>query len=341
MKFGKYIVLLLLLLFVGTSIYVATLDKKYKVERTKIIAAPIEVVFDQLIDFKKWPAWSPWIEQEPSATLTYGTKSIGEGASYRWDGEKIGAGNMETIGVHEPDSITQKITFTAPFESSSAVFWKLKSVEGGTEVTWSMQGEMNFMMKGFMAFSGGIDKQVGPDYERGLIKLDSVSTAALKVFTVDVNGVKMHGGGYYMYSSASTNMKQLGDKIQELISKVEAFIDQNSISQAGMPFTLYHKMDQDNNAIILSCAVPIVEGVTPPVSSGLLLGELKPFKAVKVTLKGDYTNLQAAWSAGYAYIADNQLDADLTKPVLEMYVNDPEDFPNPADWITELYVPIK
>jgi len=341
MKLGKYIVLIVLLLVVGTSIYVATLDNTYRVERSKIIEAPIEVVYNQIIDFKKWPSWSPWIEQEPQVDLTYGNQTAGVGANYSWNGEIIGAGNMITLAAHAPDSITQKINFTAPFESSADIYWKLTKVPSGTEVSWAMQGEMDFMMKGYMAFSGGMDMQIGPDYERGLVKLDSVTKAAMNEFTVKVNGVTEHGGSFYIYNSASTNMSQVGAKIQELMPKVGAYVAAQNISQAGMPFTLYHKIDQENNGVIMSCAVPISDRITLGDDTGLLMGELKPFKAVKVTLKGNYTNLQSAWSAGYDYIADNQLTADPLKPALEVYTNDPGKFPNPADWITTLYIPVK
>ena len=61
---------------------------------------------------------------------------------------------------------------------------------------------------------------------------------------------------------------------------------------------------------------------------------------VKVTLKGNYTNLKEAWNIANNYVKDNQLEASEMSP-FEIYVNDPGDLPNPADWMTEIYIPIK
>ena len=54
-------------------------------------------------------------------------------------------------------------------------------------------------------------------------------------------------------------------------------------------------------------------------------------------LLGD--GLRDAWDIALKYIADNNLIQSLEKP-FEIYTNYPRDFPNPADWITEIYIPI-
>ena len=63
-------------------------------------------------------------------------------------------------------------------------------------------------------------------------------------------------------------------------------------------------------------------------------------EALKTTLKGNYTNLSEAWTEAYKYISENNLEQSDLKP-FEIYQNDPGEFPNPADWITEIYIPIK
>ena len=68
---------------------------------------------------------------------------------------------------------------------------------------------------------------------------------------------------------------------------------------------------------------------------------LKPFKAVKVILNGDYKNLEAAWAEGMKYIKDNNLEEAIGIPSLEAYPTNPVQVPNPADWITEIYIPVK
>ena len=49
--------------------------------------------------------------------------------------------------------------------------------DGKTKVIWSMKGEnVPFGFRAFATFSGGFDAMIGPDFERGLERLDSLST---------------------------------------------------------------------------------------------------------------------------------------------------------------------
>ena len=54
MKLLKYILLVLMLLAVVGAIYLGSLDGNYDVNRTRIIEAPQEVVFNEINDYKNW-----------------------------------------------------------------------------------------------------------------------------------------------------------------------------------------------------------------------------------------------------------------------------------------------
>ncbi len=341
MKALKYIFLLLLLIIIAGAIYIATLNSSYDIARTKVIKAPIQVVYNNVNDYKNWTEWSPWIEQDPSATLNFADKTRGEGGSYSWNGEILGEGSIETTATKGNENINQKITFIKPWESKSDIYWNFKSVEGGTEVVWGMKGELDFMSRAYVAFTGGMEKEVGPNYERGLFKLDSVLQVHMKKYSITVNGATTHGGGYYLYSTASCKIDELTVKMQEMLPKAGMYAQKNKIHMSGAPFTLYHKFDRENNAVMFSCAVPVSEKVITESGSGILTGMLKPFKAIKATLKGNYTNSKEAWETAYKYLADNNLEQVAGKAAVEVYITDPMNTPNPANWITEIYIPIK
>ncbi len=343
MKALKYIVLLILILTIGSAIYIATLDNKYEVSRTKIIKAPIEVVYDNVNDYKNWPTWSPWLEKDTLTELSYSDISFGKDASYSWKSahQDVGEGSMKTLESVSFRSISQKITFVKPWESVSDISWEFKPVSEGTEVTWSMKGEMGFGEKAYMAFNGGMDKMVGPDYEKGLEKLDAVLQANMKKFSVNVNGLTTHGGGYYIYRTGSCKIDEYPSKKNELMPQIDMYVAQNKISTAGPAFSLYHKVDVENNAVIFSCAIPVSEKVITDVASGLQTGLLKPFEAVKVTLYGNYSNIEKAWTEGVKFIKENDLEEIHTMPALEAYTTNPVLVPNPADWVTEIYIPVR
>ena len=343
MKALKYIVLLILILTIGAAIYVGTLNNTYEVSRTKIMHAPIEVVYDNVNDFKNWPTWSPWLEKDTLAELSYSDITFGKDASYSWksNDKEVGEGSMTTIESVSFRSILQKITFLKPWESESEVSWSFKPVSEGTEVTWSMKGEMSFGEKAYMAFNGGMDKIVGPDYEKGLDNLDAVLQTNMKKFSVNVNGLTTHGGGYYIYRTGSCKIDEYPSKKNELMPQIDMYVDQNKISTAGPAFSLYHKVDVENNAVIFSCAIPVSEKVITNAASGLQTGFLKPFEAVKVTLYGNYSNIEKAWTEGVKFIKENGLEEIHSMPALEAYTTNPVLIPNPADWVTEIYIPVK
>ena len=341
MKTLKYIFLLILILVIGGAIYLATLDGKYDVKRSKVIKAPIELVYNKVNDFKTWPSWSPWLWKDPATELTYGEKTAGTGASYAWNSKNkdVGVGSMETLESTANESLDQKIIFNEPWKSESNIYWTFKPAEGGgTEVTWGMKGEMPFMVR-YMATK--MDEYVGHDYEIGLAKLDSVLQADMKKYSVIVNGETTHSGGYYIYNTVSCKIEELQAKMDEMIFKVGTYFQKNNIKMAGAPFTLYHKYDEENNAVIFSYAAPVTDRVITNKGSGLQTGFLKPFKAIKTTLKGNYTNSKEAWETVYKYLVDNGLEQVAGSAAVEVYKNGPTSKANPADWETEIYIPIK
>lgn len=341
MKALKYIFLLILLIIIAGAIYLATLDGKYDVKRSKVIKAPVEVVFNEVNDFKTWQSWSPWLWKDPATKLTFGETTSGKGASYSWNSnnKEVGAGSMETIESVANESINQKIRFTKPWQSESNIYWIFEPAdEGGTKVTWGMKGEMPFMARYMTA---KMDEYVGADYENGLAKLDSVVQINMKKYSVTVNGETTHSGGFYLYNTTSCKIDELESKMQEMMPKVSMYAQKNKIQMAGAPFTLYHKYDEENNAVIFSCAVPISERVITESGSGIQTGMLNPFKAIKTTLKGNYTNLKEAWETTYKYLEDNNLEQVAGSAALEVYIVGPNNTQNPAEWVTEIYIPVK
>ncbi|WP_158844412.1 SRPBCC family protein [Algibacter sp. L1A34] len=340
MKAFKYILFLLLIMIIGTSIYIAVQPNEYTFSRSRIITAPTPVVFNEVNDYKNWIDFSPWLEQEPKATLTYLEKTIGIDAGYAWNGDILGEGNMTTLAVAENKSISQKLNFVTPFESESNIEWNFEPENKGTKVTWSMSGKQDFMAKMYTAFSGPFEKSVGPDFERGLFKLDSVVNANMQKYSIKTNGITTHGGGYYLYIAASCKINELSSKMQEMLPRIKAYADKNKIKIAGTPFINYYKWDEENNTVMFSCCIPTTEKIISN-ESDILTGHLPPFNAVKTTLQGNYKYLEKAWAKATAYIPENGLENLEQGPMLEVYETDPSKTPNPADWITEIYIAIK
>jgi effector-binding domain-containing protein len=135
-------------------------------------------------------------------------------------------------------------------------------------------------------------------------------------------------------------MSDFKEKMQEMLPKVGAYALTNNITMAGKPFVIYHKWDPENNAVMFSCCIPTTSKIMA-TDADIITGQLEPFKAVKTVLKGNYENLQEAWDKTMTYIPEHNLELTETGPMLEVYLTDPMTTPNPADWVTEIFIAIK
>ena len=339
MKTAKVIIIILLIIIIGSCGYVAVQPNSYDIQRTRVIKAPAEILFNKVNDFKNWESWSPWAEKESDLQITYPEQTSGVGGSYSWVGED-GPGSMKTLVVSPFDSISQEMQFDN-FPPSN-VYWKFDKVEEGTKVTWGMKAdEVPFLLKFFAVINGGMDNMVGPDYERGLEKLDSLTLESMSKFEITIDGITEYGGGFYVYKTTSANAKNISQVMGQQFGEIMQFMASNKIRSIGMPFTIYHTdMSQQGNNVIMSQAMPIATKINTPIKSNILCDYIPKTKVLKTTLKGNYTNLSKAWTESMKYLAENNLEQSDIKP-FEIYTNDPGSFPNPADWITEIYIPIK
>ena len=71
-----------------------------------------------------------------------------------------------------------KLEFVKPFASVADTGFAFVGAGNGTTVTWIMKGENNFVSKGFCLFMGGMDRMIGPDFDRGLAQLKAVAESA-------------------------------------------------------------------------------------------------------------------------------------------------------------------
>jgi uncharacterized protein YndB with AHSA1/START domain len=167
--------LVLVLVFVAVAY---TRPAAYAVTRSKTMTAPPDVVYAELVDFHRWPRWSPWEKRDPAMTREYSGPRSGQGAVYSWKGNSdVGEGRMTITDTRPGEQIVIQLDFLEPMAATSITEFKLApSGQGGSNVMWTMTGNHNFVGKAMSIFMS-MDKMVGNDFEAGLAKLDSVTAA--------------------------------------------------------------------------------------------------------------------------------------------------------------------
>jgi len=154
----------------------ATKDQ-FEVVRTGQVGAPPSEVFDRIARFRNWPSWSPWEDIDPDMERTYGGTDGEVGASHAWRGNrKAGEGRMEITALEPGARIEIALSFLKPFKSENTLTFTLAGAGDGTEVTWHMVGPKTLATK-IMGIFKSMDKMVGPDFEKGLTRLDAAVRA--------------------------------------------------------------------------------------------------------------------------------------------------------------------
>ncbi len=173
----KKLLLVLAAAVVLLGAVIATRPPGYRVVRSALVAAPAEVVYAQVADFHRWDAWSPWARLDPDMKTAFEGPASGLGAVYRWTGnQKVGEGLMTVTAATPPRDLTIRLQFVKPWEQTSTTAFTFVPEGGATRVTWSMSGSFDLLGRAMTLFMD-MDRQVGPDFEKGLAALKKVAEA--------------------------------------------------------------------------------------------------------------------------------------------------------------------
>jgi Polyketide cyclase / dehydrase and lipid transport len=143
----------------------------YTVERSATMKADPARVFAEVVDFHRWPGWSPWEDLDPDLERRYDGPKSGVGAVYSWSGNrKAGEGRMEITHADEPSSVVVDLRFLKPFKSETTTTFTFTPEGPDTRVTWTLTGPRTLMVK-VMGVLTSMDKMVGKDFEKGLARL--------------------------------------------------------------------------------------------------------------------------------------------------------------------------
>jgi hypothetical protein len=171
-----YILIGLTVIVAGLVVIVAMQPTDFCISRSATILAPASTLFEEVNDFHKWEAWSPWARLDPTAKNSYEGAPSGVGAIYRWVGNnQVGQGSM-TLMESRPDNLIRiKLEFLKPFQATHTAEFTFKPSGDQTVVTWSMSGKNNFAAK-VVVLLMNCDRMVGTQFEQGLENLKTMVT---------------------------------------------------------------------------------------------------------------------------------------------------------------------
>ena len=304
---------------------------KIKVERTIKINAPAEVVYPALNDFHKWQAWSPWLLMEPEANV----KVAEDNKSYEWDGDRLGSGNMHLKTERENKYIDFDLNFIKPWKSSNTASFSLRPIEGGTEVTWTMDSSLPFflfwmknMMKAF----------IGSDYDRGLLMLKAYVEEGEIHSKLEFNGKSKFESCHWIGIQTSCAMETMPTRMQRDFGEVFEYSDSKDVATNHW-FTIYKKWDLVKGKVDYIACRAVTE-IPDDLPERFTSGSIPETMVEKITHVGAYKHLGNAWSTGQAMMRNKEFKPNKNIFPFEVYVSDPKETPE-KEIITEINFPMK
>ncbi|MFT5286729.1 MAG: hypothetical protein ACI8TQ_002901 [Planctomycetota bacterium] len=165
---------LVIILAVGAFGY-SQLDDNIHVERSRVIDAPIEVLFPLVDSLQSWSDWDPWSQLDSGITITHEGPPAGTGAIRRWSSNdrSVGTGSIEIVDSLVGERIDLDIDMGEGMAVIHAIF-EFEETPNGIRVTWTDTAQL----EGFVQRLFGLvanDYYLGPMLDEGLKSLDEVA----------------------------------------------------------------------------------------------------------------------------------------------------------------------
>jgi effector-binding domain-containing protein len=312
--------------------------KNMHIERSALIKAPPQLVYDHLRHFKNFDAWSPWAELDSNMTAEISGTDGEVGAKYNWKSDQIGNGTQEIVGLKENENVDIKLTI-ADWGNPSDAGFKLENVDGDTRVTWQLKSKLPIpfnIMTLFTDFSG----MVGKDYEKGLSKLKTVceALAASGNIKPQTSGVKEvdFAGGIFATIRKTVAFKDISAFFANSFMPIMKEVARNKQTMVGNPHGFYYEYDEKKQQTDMAAALPI--SGEAPLENGVKSVKLPASKALCVDYYGDYAKSAPAYEAIELYAKEKSLKTG--SPATEEYITDPMLEKDTAKWLTRICFPI-
>src|SRR5690606_11431962 len=103
--------------------------------------------------------------------------------------------------------------------------------EGGTKVTWGIRDDLNFKEKLALTMREGDLKELfEPKLQKGLENLEENVLAQMEEYSINVDGVTQHSGGFFLYLTTATRNQEVYSRAAEMIEQVKHYMNLNNIS---------------------------------------------------------------------------------------------------------------
>jgi effector-binding domain-containing protein len=308
---------------------------KIVVEREISVNKSAALIREKLLDFKFFhDQWSPWTEKDPAMKTTYEGTPGQVGHLYKWSGnDAVKQGLMKLMEI-KTDTVVWNIEFGD--KGTAKVNLITKENAGVTNVKWQMILNIGFMGRTPMLFIN-MDKQMAPDFEKGLAKLktamESISenNAVAKYEIKELDWAESN----YVGKKETVAFEKMAEFFGKNYQAIGAELGKSKIQPEGHPSAIYTLYDEKEAKADVAAVFKVAKGVK---LKGFESFNFPASKALLIEYYGDY-----AKSANAHYAMDEYMKAKglSQSAVIEEYVTDPMSEKDTAKWLTNIVYILK
>lgn len=340
MKIIKKLLIGIIAILILAILVAFFLPRKVSVERSLVINAPADIIFKQVNTMKDWAKWAPWFRMDPNMEITYFGPESGTGAGYSWKSneKKVGNGKV-TVSASAADSIIVEMDFMEHGKASAT--YKFNKEGSGTKVIWTMHSDMgNNPIARYFGLM--MDKMVGPDFEKGLHNLDSLSQLESKSMSEMPPAEALHveltsvPSREVMTFRLTSTMDSFPAKFNAMFPVIQKAMQAEGLRQTGPTFAIYHVYSPEK--VDFEAGIPVdKKGKTMGV---VIAKELAACNAALTTYSGPYNEgMKAAHDIIHAFIQSSH--KEMSGPPWEVYIAGPATEQDSMKFVTKIYYPVK
>ncbi len=173
MRVLKWILIVIVALVALVLVAALFVKSEFNVSRSVVINKANSEVFGYVKYLKNQNEFSKWAGMDPAMKKTFVGVDGTVGFVSAWESENpdVGKGEQTISGIVEGKRIDYALHFIEPFESNDKAYMTFDSIAPAqTEVTWGIDGKMNYPMN-LMGLFMDMDKMLGDDLDTGLANL--------------------------------------------------------------------------------------------------------------------------------------------------------------------------
>ena len=140
----------------------------WSVEVAQDMAAPVHVIHQELVDFRRWKAWAVW-DADVDADYTFTGAARGEGSAWSWKGPVVGQGRMVMTKADPAEGVWFDEAIESEEVNAKGSITYQDLGEGRTRVLWRDEGRLPPVLGGLV--SPFVASSLRAHFSKALIRL--------------------------------------------------------------------------------------------------------------------------------------------------------------------------